>query len=250
MFKSVCTKSPIYRVGPVGVLTPGCYLKPMGISNHNFFTKLRQPPELKVNSFGTLTGHGLIRNGSNLNSKYWSLIDAPKGLLSTSAGTGPTSGTLPFGLLLGAIGMSVLLKKESIVKNETQALSNYDYGLGTLGEAVNEAKDAFTQEQSTIKSTSKTRFNGKLNYEQLTYGSFLGLFLGISTAKLSGILYFASLSTYLILQFLASRGIIRIPFTKIITIGAKKIDARRLFFEQPSFKFSLISAYVIAYFNT
>lgn len=49
-----------------------------------------------------------------------------------------------------------------------------------------------------VKTTS--RFNGKLHYKQLTYGSFAGLVLGVIIGKLSTALVFISLSTFLFTQ--------------------------------------------------
>lgn len=94
-----------------------------------------------------------------------------------------------------------------------------------------------------------SRFNGKLNYQELSIGSVTGLFLGIIVGKLSTAILFLTLSTYLLLQFLESRDIITIPWNTIIDIGSERINLKELIFHKPSFKISFILSFIIAAYN-
>lgn len=94
-----------------------------------------------------------------------------------------------------------------------------------------------------------SRFNGKLNYQELSIGSITGLFLGIIVGKLSSAILFLSLSTYLLLQFLESRNVITIPWNAIINIGSEKINVKELILHKPSFKISFILSFIIAAYN-
>ncbi|EGW32329.1 uncharacterized protein SPAPADRAFT_61407 [Spathaspora passalidarum NRRL Y-27907] len=95
----------------------------------------------------------------------------------------------------------------------------------------------------------KSRFNNKLNYEELTIGSVTGMFLGIIIGKLSSVFLFVTLASYFLVEFLESRNIINIPWNYIITVGREKIDVKKLVLEKPSFKFSFVLAFIIAAYN-
>lgn len=98
-------------------------------------------------------------------------------------------------------------------------------------------------------SRPRSRLGGKLDYGQLCIGSVTGLFLGIIAGKLSSVIVFLSLSSYLLLQFLENRGIVTIPWRAVITLGGERLDLKDLFFAQPSFKISFVSSFLIAAFN-
>lgn len=100
--------------------------------------------------------------------------------------------------------------------------------------------------QVTVRTS---RFSGKLDYSELCLGSLTGVFLGVIVGKLSSVLVFVSVSTYLLLQFLENRGMISIPWTSILSMGNRKWDLKRLFFDKPSFKISLVSSFMIAAYN-
>lgn len=95
----------------------------------------------------------------------------------------------------------------------------------------------------------KSRFGGKLNYEELTIGSITGLFLGIIIGKLSSVFMFFTLSCYFMIEFLESRNIINIPWSYIITVGKEKVDVKELVLQKPSFKISFVLAFIIAAYN-
>lgn len=98
-------------------------------------------------------------------------------------------------------------------------------------------------------SRPRGHFGGKLDYGQLCIGSVTGLFLGIIAGKLSSVIVFLSLSSYLLLQFLENRGIVTIPWRAVINLGGERLDLKDLFFAQPSFKISFVSSFLIAAFN-
>ncbi|SGZ49724.1 CIC11C00000003674 [Sungouiella intermedia] len=101
-----------------------------------------------------------------------------------------------------------------------------------------------------IQAKARTsRLNGKLDYGELCLGSLTGLFLGVVVGKLSSVLVFVSVSTYLLLQFLENRGMVTIPWTSILNIGNRQWDLKLLFFDKPSFKISLVSSFLIAAYN-
>lgn len=132
--------------------------------------------------------------------------------------------------------------------------------LSAFGKKIH--NDTVTQIQSRLPSVDvtkvkseiqepfkKSRFNGYLNYEQLTIGSVVGLFLGVIIGKLSQVIVFASLASYFLVEFLESRGIITIPWNYFITVGKERISLKQLFFEQPSFKISFVLSFIIAAYN-
>lgn len=94
-----------------------------------------------------------------------------------------------------------------------------------------------------------SRFNNKLNYEELTIGSISGLFLGIIAGKLSSIIVILTLGSYFLLQYLESRNIISIPWNKLLNLGYTDVDVKKLVFEKISFKISFVLTFLIAAFN-
>ncbi|KAK6463824.1 hypothetical protein DFJ63DRAFT_335337 [Scheffersomyces coipomensis] len=95
----------------------------------------------------------------------------------------------------------------------------------------------------------KTRLNGYLNYEELTIGSIIGLFLGVIIGKLSTILIYLSLSSYLLVEYLQTKQIINIPWNYIIVIGKERIDVKQWLFEKPSFKIAFIASFILTAYN-
>lgn len=131
-------------------------------------------------------------------------------------------------------GASALLRPRAIVRNDAIAISQ---------PRQNHLPDAV---QAKVRTS---RFGGKLDYGELCLGSLTGLFLGVVVGKLSSVLVFISVSSYLLLQFLENRGMITIPWTSILNIGSRQWDLKLLFFNKPSFKVSLVSSFLIAAFN-
>lgn len=96
-----------------------------------------------------------------------------------------------------------------------------------------------------------TRFNGKLNYRQLSIGSFTGLFAGYVIGKLSKVLVILIASGLLTIQFLQSRGIVPIGSTivgQFAQWSKKNVDFNELILDQPSFKISFLSSFLVAAF--
>lgn len=131
------------------------------------------------------------------------------------------------------IGSSVLLRPRPIVHNDV-AISAPQRQYAPL---------------SIQAKVNTSRFNGKLDYGELCFGSLTGLFFGFLVGKLSTAIVFLSVSTYLMLQFLENRGVISIPWTSVFTLGNRQFDLKTLFFNKPSFKFSFLSSFLIAAFN-
>lgn len=132
------------------------------------------------------------------------------------------------------LGASALMRPAAIIRNDAVAIS--------------EPRQSYLP--TAIRAKAHTsRFNGKLDYSELCLGSLTGLFLGVVVGKLSSVLVFVSVSTYLLLQFLENRGMISIPWTSILNIGNRQWDLKQLFFDKPSFKVSLVSSFLIAAFN-
>ncbi|WEJ96627.1 hypothetical protein PSN45_004168 [Yamadazyma tenuis] len=107
---------------------------------------------------------------------------------------------------------------------------------------------------STIKSVGSDVSNLQLSsrhktYNELTLGSVTGLFLGIIIGKFSSLIVTLTLSVYLVLQFLQSRGVIQIPWNYIFRFNNQSFDTRQLFFDNFNFKISFISSFLIACYN-
>lgn len=102
---------------------------------------------------------------------------------------------------------------------------------------------------------ARSRFNGKLDYRQLCYGSILGVFLGVVVGKISSLLVFLGASAYLGLQFLQNRGVIDKGSTQRLLQGltiktsSESIDLNTLVWERPSFKVSFLLTFVLAAVN-
>lgn len=115
--------------------------------------------------------------------------------------------------------------------------------------------DTFAQPnrvQVNVPLAKTGRLGNYLNYEELAIGSVTGLFLGIVAAKLSSVIVFLVLSSYFLVLFLESRGVIDIPWNSIISVGqdkSRQIDVKRLVLHKPSFKVSFALAFLIAAFN-
>lgn len=132
------------------------------------------------------------------------------------------------------LGTSYLLRPRTIIFNDAVAIS--------------QTQKTYAPESVATKARH-SRLSGKLDYGELCLGSVTGLFLGIIIGKLSSAIVFLTASSYLLLQFLENKGVIKIPWTSILTIGGRKWDLKSLFFNQPSFKLSFVSSFLIAAFN-
>lgn len=97
---------------------------------------------------------------------------------------------------------------------------------------------------------SRSRLGGKLDYEQLSVGSFTGLLTGYVVGKISKLLVFLTVTGLLTLQYLESRGIIRrrtIPMlSNMARYAEENVDVKEFMLDQPSFKVSFMSSFIIA----
>lgn len=121
------------------------------------------------------------------------------------------------------------------------------------GRAIaNESTPAYVDYNARFQSTVqyKTRLGGKLDYEQLSVGSFTGLLTGYIAGKLSRLIAFITLSGLLTLQFLESRGFITtsaLPLVnRIYTWFRDKFDITEFIMDKPSFKLSYFFSFAIA----
>ncbi|KAI0464988.1 hypothetical protein LJB42_000205 [Komagataella kurtzmanii] len=152
--------------------------------------------------------------------------------------TPTTSYSKPLGVVLGAASSVCLMDK--IIKNET-----FKTGTTPVGSRVGQVIEPTKGSSPRLDGA----FGGALNYQQLAIGSFVGLGVGFVVGKLSSVLVFVTLSGYLLLQFLASRNIITIPYNRVVQLGSETINLKELVFEQPSFNLSFLVSFLIAAYN-
>ncbi|KAK9324544.1 hypothetical protein V1517DRAFT_316759 [Lipomyces orientalis] len=89
----------------------------------------------------------------------------------------------------------------------------------------------------------------RLDYRELALGSFVGLFVGYLIGKFSRVFVFLVGSTFLFLQFLASRRVISLPYNRFYAWARKRYGNRELILENISFKISFGAAMIIAAAN-
>ncbi|KAK7205759.1 hypothetical protein BZA70DRAFT_276972 [Myxozyma melibiosi] len=109
-------------------------------------------------------------------------------------------------------------------------------------------RDLYTAARSDAKAVANEVRKSRLDYRELSIGSFMGLFVGYLVGKLSKLLVFVSSSTYLFLQFLESRGLITMPYSSLYSWAKKRYGDKELILENISFKvaFALASAVAAA----
>lgn len=149
-------------------------------------------------------------------------------------------------LLFASAGSSFLLLSTFARKihNDTGSLTQYQQ------QQQQPSLDlSISKQQPLQKQYHESRFSNYLNYEELTIGSVVGLFLGVIIGKLSQVIVFVSLLSYFLIEFLENKNIIHIPWNYFITIGKEKINLKQLFFEKPSFKISFVLSFIIAAYN-
>lgn len=105
------------------------------------------------------------------------------------------------------------------------------------------------QQRAPAASPQKVGLQRYLDYQQLTLGSMAGLLSGYAVGKLSKLLVVLVVAGYLTSQFLVSRGVV-VPgsaylSSTIVQWGRQKISLQNLL-DQPSFKGSFLSAFVVA----
>ncbi|KAG7752132.1 hypothetical protein KL911_003930 [Ogataea haglerorum] len=176
----------------------------------------------------------LLRPGPNTSSFLSKAV--PRARLISSQFARPMGRPLApkMGVSLGVLGISSYWLYHNQIRNEV---------------AIGDQKQL--QIESTVQDIAQKpqydkSFGGKLDYQELSLGSMCGLVCGMVMGKLSSIFVFLSLSFYLGVQFLNSRGIVTIPWTRYIKMGSHLIDVRQMIFEQPSFNISFILTFLLA----
>lgn len=104
----------------------------------------------------------------------------------------------------------------------------------------------------------------KLDYQQLTIGSFVGLISGVVIGKFSKILVWVLGGAGLLIQFLKSRGIVESnPLTSqnfrqgvyhklkgvAMVLGVDETDYQELIKEKPSFNIAFFLSFIVAAWN-
>lgn len=162
--------------------------------------------------------------------------------ISMAVGARPTLRSLP--LMLGAAGSVVMVNtsmlKKSPILNDAAQLNG-----GSIRSQLNDNL-AFNGKEIAPK---QSWLQQHVNYQELCIGSITGLFLGIIAGKLSSAIVFLTLAGYFLTQFLESRGIVTIPWRKVVSVGKERIDVKSLVLEQSSFKVPFVLTFLIAAYN-
>lgn len=134
-----------------------------------------------------------------------------------------------------SLGASTLLSQRRLVLNETSR--------PRPGESL--AKYA-----EPLKGQGLSRFDGKLDYHQLTFGSFAGMVSGYFFGRISKILVGAIVTGLMATEYLAASGHIDLrPFYKSVYNWCLSHWHQEILVEDPSFKYSFGLAFVIAAYN-
>lgn len=101
--------------------------------------------------------------------------------------------------------------------------------------------------QYTDTGNGKTRLNGRLDYHQLTYGSFLGMVTGYLFGRVSRLLVGWIVTTLMGAEYLSSAGYIDVkPLeTAIYNWGSRNLN-QELLVNDPSFKYSYLLSFIVA----
>lgn len=104
--------------------------------------------------------------------------------------------------------------------------------------------------QPSVKTTSVRNENPKNStYRDLCMGSVTGLFFGTLIGKFSSLFIFLALLTYLGIQFLEQRGLIRIPWKRLFSFEGSGTRFENLMRSRFYFNTSFSAAFLIAAFN-
>lgn len=152
--------------------------------------------------------------------------------------------------------------------------------------AVRGNRDVYSATANELKTVSSEARKSRIDYRELSIGSFAGLFVGFIVGKLSKLLVFISSSTYLflqvrhtllfdcgvdpsilhhagvifyyswtilvsdlVLQFLESRGLISMPYNSLYSWAKKRYGDKELILENISFKVAFALAAAVAAAN-
>ncbi|GME92671.1 unnamed protein product [[Candida] boidinii] len=183
------------------------------------------------------------RNLKFATKRSFSSSRSANNVFSSSYKSASSSFTSPgkYGLLLGLVGFgsTYSIINKPLIKNDSAYATSPEIIQRRASGAVSEA----------AKPEFDGALGGRLNYQELSIGSMAGLILGIIAGKLSSVIVFTSISIYLTIQFLNAKGIITVPFTRIIKVGAQSIDIRAMIFEQPSFNITFILTFLLAAYS-
>lgn len=102
----------------------------------------------------------------------------------------------------------------------------------------------------SVKTTAVRNENPKNStYRDLCIGSVTGLFFGTLIGKFSSLIIFFALLTYLGIQFLEQRGLIRVPWKRLFSFEGSGTRFENLIKSRFYFNTSFSAVFLIAAFN-
>lgn len=106
-------------------------------------------------------------------------------------------------------------------------------------------------ESRTITSKGVTRLGGRLDYYQLTYGSFTGMVAGWVFGRISKYLVFFIVSTLMSTEYLKAKHLIDTdPITTAVFNWSSKHLNEGVSLDNPSFKVTFLASFLIAAINS
>lgn len=126
-------------------------------------------------------------------------------------------------------------------------------------QVINNVNRDVERVSQTVEQASK-----KIDYQQLTIGSFVGLISGVVIGKFSKVLVWVLGGTGLLIQFLKSRGIVESnPLTSksfregvyhklkgvAMILGLDETDYQELIKDKPSFNLAFFLSFIVAAWN-
>lgn len=101
------------------------------------------------------------------------------------------------------------------------------------------------------RNLDTTRVRGKLDYQQLTFGSFLGLVTGFVFGRVSKYLVTLFVSTVMGIEYLKSTGYVDLtPVYRNIYNFSKRHLHQAIAVDDASFKYSFAISFLISAFNS
>lgn len=101
-----------------------------------------------------------------------------------------------------------------------------------------------------VRGQGLSRLNGKLDYHQLTFGSFAGMVSGYFFGRISKILVGFVVTGLMATEYLAASGHIDMrPLYKSVYNWCLRHWHQEILVEDPSFKYSFSLAFIIAAYN-
>jgi len=101
-----------------------------------------------------------------------------------------------------------------------------------------------------LSGHGKSHFDGKLDYDQLTFGSFIGMVSGYFFGRISKILVGAIVTSLMATEYLGAAGYVDLtPFYSAVYRLFRKHFNQEVLVDDPSFKYSFSLAFLISAYN-